>query len=180
MSDPAPIPAPGQDEFIRLYTQAYPAVYGFIVSILAGSLEADDLMQQTSVVLWRKFPEFVAGSNFTAWAFQVARFEVLNHLRARSRDRHVFSEDIVHEFAAEHEGEVERLEAERRALEECLRKLPRRDRRLLRDCYADLATLKEVAARAGRTANSLYKWLDRVREGLLRCIDYRLKEAQGA
>lgn len=167
----------GQDDFIRLYSHAYPAIYGFVLSLVPGSPEADDLVQQTSLVLWRKFDEFAAGSNFTAWACQIAKFEVLNHLRSRSRDRHVFSEELIQQLAVEHAEEAERLEAERHALDECLGRLPAQDRKLLHDCYADGTTLREVAERVGRTPNSLYKWLNRVREALLQCINLRLGEA---
>ncbi len=176
MATPETTPHSGQDDFIRLYAQAYPAVYGFILSLLPGASDAEDLVQQTSLVLWRKFDQFVAGGNFTAWACQIAKFEVLNHLRTKSRDRHVFSPEMIELLATEHTEEIELLESQRLALEECLGKLPSRDRRLLHQCYADGVKLKEVAERVGRTPNSLYKWLNRVRESLLQCVSLRLGE----
>lgn len=157
MTDVAPLTARRQDEFIRLYAQAYPAIYGFILSLTPGSADAEDLVQQTSLVLWRKFDQFAAGSNFTAWACQIARYEVFNHIRARSRDRHIFSDEIIELLAAEHAADLDRLEAERRALDECLGKLGARDRQLLQTCYAEGMSLKQVAEDAGRSPNSLYK-----------------------
>ena len=45
--------------------------------------DAEEVFQNTSVVLWNKFGEFSAGSNFFAWASRVAYFEVLSLMKQR-------------------------------------------------------------------------------------------------
>ena len=96
--------------------------------------------------------------------------------RKMSRDRHVFSEQLIELLAAEGELEHEQLESERKALSGCLEKLPQRQRELVRGCYAAGVTIKQVAEDLGRSATSLYKALNRIRSSLLTCIERQLAE----
>ncbi|MEY5012122.1 MAG: hypothetical protein RLZZ253_3261, partial [Verrucomicrobiota bacterium] len=57
--------------------------------------DADDVMQDVSVVLWEKFPALPESQDFRVWAFGVARYEVLAWLRDKGRDRLVLTEDVV-------------------------------------------------------------------------------------
>jgi RNA polymerase sigma-70 factor (ECF subfamily) len=74
------------------------------------------VLQKTSLVLWQKSGQSQAGSNFVAWAVQIARFEVLNCRRIRDRDG--FSHDVLELLDVEHAVEAERLDAHRRALDQ--------------------------------------------------------------
>ena len=104
------------------------------------------------------------------WACQIARYTVLNFRKKHRRDRHVFSDKLIELLADEAVAETDQREAERRVLDDCLAKLPDNDRNLVRQCYAEETTIKQVACRTGRTANSLYKLLNRIRATLLHCI----------
>jgi RNA polymerase sigma-70 factor (ECF subfamily) len=86
--------------------------------------DADDVMQEISVVLWEKFDSFRDGADFKAWAFGVARFEVLAWLRDRGRDRLVLDEEVITKIAEETTADEPRLERQREALEHCMKKCP--------------------------------------------------------
>jgi len=49
--------------------------------LLAGSGDAEDLVQETMLLAWRGFHQFRAGSNERAWLFQI----LINAIRARAR-----------------------------------------------------------------------------------------------
>jgi RNA polymerase sigma-70 factor (ECF subfamily) len=51
------------------------------MTLVFSHQDAEEVFQNTSVVLWNKFGEFQPGSNFFAWASQVAYYEVLNYMR---------------------------------------------------------------------------------------------------
>jgi RNA polymerase sigma-70 factor (ECF subfamily) len=168
---------PRQEEFVLLYTKTSAALFSYSLSLLPNWSDAEDILQQTSLELWRKFSQFEAGSDFLAWACQIARYKALTLMRSRGRDRHVFSLEVVERIAEEGIAETRLLDAERKALNDCLQKLRASERELLQRCYAVGATIKQVAEQVGRTPNSLYKVLNRIREALLRCIEARLAEA---
>src|SRR5215472_639653 len=81
-------------EFAARLRQHQTQLFGYIYSPVRDLDDADDLFQQTSLVLWDKFDQFDPSRSFAGWACGVARYEVLNFLRARSRDRLYFSDEL--------------------------------------------------------------------------------------
>ena len=158
------------ERFTGLLTRHHAALMGFILSLRPNWADAEDLLQQASVVMWRKFSEFEPGTSFIAWGCQISRFLVLNHLRKNARDPHVFSEELLDVMSREAAEDVERLQTQRAALTRCMEKLDAPGRRLISRCYEAGLTVKEVADRLGSTPNSVYKSLNRLREALLACV----------
>jgi len=168
------------ERFVMLFGRNQPALYGYVLSLLPNWADADDVFQQTSLTLWRKFDQFEPNSNFMNWACQIARYTVLNFRKKHRRDRHVFSDKLIELLAEEAVAETDLREAERRALDDCLAKLPDSDRDLIQQCYAEGTTIKQVARQTDRTANSLYKLLNRIRATLLHCIQQVLSAEKRA
>lgn len=163
--------------FVSLLSRNQSAIFGYILSLLPKWSDAEDVMQQTSMVLWQKFGELDHKSpnfNFTRWACKVAYFKVLNQRKKLCRDRHVFSEDLLELMSEEGMEDISLLETERRALGGCLEKLDGRQRRLVNDYYRGVNSVLQIAQCSGRTPNSIYKTLKRIREWLLRCVENAL------
>jgi RNA polymerase sigma-70 factor (ECF subfamily) len=158
------------DRFLRLFAEHEPAVRTFARSLLPSLSDVSEVMQEVAVVLWQKFPEFDASRDFRKWAFGVARYQVLAHLRETARDRHVFNDELVGRLADDGEAADQRHEAHREALEACLGKLPEPQRELVLSAYTKGTRMDVLAARSGRTAMSLYKLLHRIRQALLQCV----------
>ncbi len=174
-------PDESYERFVTLFTRNEPALRAFVRSLTYSWDDADEVMQNTGLVLWRKFDEFDPTTNFMRWACVVARFEVLAWRRDKARDRHVFDEDLVNILAEEAEDKHETLSDERRALESCLRKLPEKQRKIVMAAYEPGVRLNQVAEALGKTATAFYKTLNRARGGLLKCIESEvLKEERGS
>lgn len=168
---------PRHDLFLRLFTANEPALRAFVRSLVPTLADANDVMQEVALVLWRKFGEYNTGEDFRRWAFGVARFKVLAWHRDRSRDRHVFGEEITEFLANEATERADRFEAQREALRLCLEKLPVEQRRLMDSVYASGASVANLAARSGQTVMALYKKLHRIRMALVECTRrFLLKE----
>src|SRR6478736_2339846 len=112
------------DRFLRLLTEHEAALRTFVRALLPSLSDASEVMQETAVVLWRKFGEFDAARDFRKWAFGVARLQALAYLRDRARDRHVFDDELLGRLADEGAAAARRHEAQRGALDACLQKLP--------------------------------------------------------
>ncbi|MFM9079817.1 MAG: sigma-70 family RNA polymerase sigma factor [Opitutaceae bacterium] len=157
------------DRFLRLYSEHEPALRGFVRSLVPTRDDAREVMQEVTVVLWRKFGQLAAEEEFRRWAFGVARYEVLAWRRDKARDRHVFGDAALALLATEMTQRADTLDAQREALEECLQKLPAEQRALVHAAYADGARIDRLAAQSGRTAMALYKVLHRIRLALVEC-----------
>ena len=67
------------EEFMRLFTHHQRHVYGYIRGLVPSLVEAEEVLQQTNLLLWEKFDQFQPGTNFRAWACKVAYLTVLKH-----------------------------------------------------------------------------------------------------
>lgn len=166
-------------QFLRAFTTHEPSLRAFVRKLVPSRGDADDVLQNVAVVLWEKFGQFREGADFKAWAFGVARFEVLAWLRDKGRDRLVLDEDVVLQIADESAADESRLMRHRDALEDCMRKVSPDQRELLRQAYAQNASIQEVALGSGRTVAGFYQWLHRVRRLLLDCIRQSLAQEVG-
>lgn len=161
-------------EFLRAFTMHEPAVRAFVRRLVPSRNDADDILQEVSIVLWEKFGEFRKGGDFKAWACGIARFKVLSWLRDKGRNRLVLDLDVVVLVAEESLQAESLLEQQRIALESCFEKIPATERELLTRAYHRDVKIQDVAATSGRSVGGFYQWLHRMRKLLLQCIRQEL------
>ncbi|WP_244952253.1 sigma-70 family RNA polymerase sigma factor [Roseimaritima ulvae] len=162
--------------FLRAFTSHEPAVRAFVRRLVPTRADADDVLQEVSIVLWEKFDEFRPDGDFRAWACGIARYKVLAWLRDKGRDRLVLNSEVVEMLANESLQAESHLEQQRLALESCFEKIPSEQRDLLAGAYRQNVKIQDVAARSGRSVGGFYQWLHRMRKLLLECIGRELAE----
>ena len=161
----------GEQDFMRLLSDHKERLFRLIFCMVRSLEDADDVFQQTSIVLWNKFSEFEPGSNFYLWSSTVARLTSLNFLKAKNSQRVVFSEEFMDELAENDLGESLALrDARLRALAHCREKLSPPDQALLAACYGQERKIIAVAKDFGRPVGSVYDSLSRIRRALYDCI----------
>jgi RNA polymerase sigma-70 factor, ECF subfamily len=171
MSDAESKPATDSgDEFVRLIIVNQPRLYAYIMSLVPNWADADDLFQECSIVLWSKKGEFTPGTNFLAWACQIALNKVFNLRKRQARNRLTFDVEFIKAVADERLAGRERLDERVAALESCVEKLKPRDRELLDRWYQRRGTTKVLAEQLGRPLDTVYKALKRIRMALFDCI----------
>lgn len=172
--DIQPAPTVPSEEFVQLFSRTQRRIYLHILGQVGNPNDADEILQETNVVIWSKFDRFELGTNFIAWTFQIANFEVLKFRDRRRSNRLVFSDDIVEAIAEDSEESQDDLDLRRAALGECLGKLRPKDRELIQTRYAPGNKGKDVASLLGRPSNSVYQSIGRIRKTLFECINRRL------
>src|SRR5262245_42529704 len=172
-----------EDEFLRLFVQAQRRIHAYILALVFDVNTAADLLQEVNIVLWRKFDQYERGTNFFAWAREIARLAVLRHRQA-SAGRIVMLDPQVLDELADRFAEATTLgsdEANRRvALDSCLSKLSEGDRDLILARYRPGASVKAIAERTERTVNGVSQSLRRIRIWLAECIDRNLRTEERA
>ena len=163
-------PIPNHEKFVSLYVRHQMAIHSFVLTLVPNMASAEDVVQQASMTMWRKFDQYEPGSNFRSWAFKIAQYTAYNHLKKTRRDKLVFSEELMEILAEDTAGRAEELEARREALTECVGKLPKDDHAAVVGCYLEGSSIKNFAEENGLSPNSVYKRLNRVRSNLMRCI----------
>lgn len=165
-------------EFVELLTRHQLRLHHFIVSLVADRTEAEEIRQNTNVVLWQKAAEFQQGTNFVAWACRVAHFEVLKARQRRGRQSAQLSDETLAQLAAESIEKSDLLDARREALTWCIGRLSPTDSDLIAAHYQQGEPAPTIASRLQRTVDSVRHSLSRVRRQLKRCVDARLSRME--
>lgn len=166
----------GADEqFVQLLTAIQLKLLNYIAMLLGDPHAAANVLQETNLVLWRKAKEFQCGSNFSAWAHQVAYWQVQAYVRDRRRDRHVFDESLIEQLA-KHEPEADLGIDVRLALRHCLSQVSPRNLNLLRKRYEGGQSIATMADQLGKTPSAIKVGLMRLRKALMGCIQRKLAD----
>ena len=174
-------PAP-DEQFLRDFTASQRRLFLTILSQVGRPNDAEEILQNANLAIWRKAHTFEPGTNFAAWTARVATFEVLKWREKRGRDRLRFSDEFVTAVARESEAEPGLWEERRRVMQTCLKKLNDTDRDLLTRRYTPAADGsevpgKDVAALLGRPVNAVYQSLGRIKKALAECVRRELAAA---
>jgi RNA polymerase sigma-70 factor (ECF subfamily) len=159
---------------MALMTRHQRQIFAYIYALVPNRYDAEDLLQETSVVICEKFHEFEDGTDFVAWACQIAYWRVRYSRQKYARSKVVFNQEIVDAVAQTASTMIEELDDRHIALATCLQKLPARDRDLLLVRYEPGSGVEEAARRSGRTLQTAYKALARLRKLLLDCVSTKL------
>lgn len=153
--------------FQAFYGRTSPKLFGIILRILPERPEAEDVLQEVYVTLWRKAATFdPARASPITWVATIARNRAIDRLRARPVGRHAPVEeayDLADDGPAPDAGLALSQEAQR--LHAALATLEPRHAAAIRACYFEGVTYDELALREGVPVGTLKSW---VRRGLIR------------
>ena len=164
------------EEFVFLLARHERMLRGYVLALVPHAQDADDILQEAKVRMWRAFAQFESGTNFGAWSRKVAFHQVLSYRKKRKRDRLDFTDDFIQAVASEHDNSIEHLEQRERLLHGCLAKLPDDHRNLLHLRYTEGLSLETMSTRLERTVTALYRQLSRVRHVLHECVTKNLQQ----
>lgn len=163
-------------EFVARLTKNQGRIRAFIVTLMPGSPDVGDVLQETNLVLWRSRDRFEPGTNFLAWAFTVARLEVLHHRgRAKRNDRILLSDELL-DLITEEMPASEDHDAYLITLENCSSRLPAPQRELIEARYQPGRSIEQLALQTGRKASALRVSLLRIRAALRLCVEQSLHQ----
>lgn len=167
--------------FLRLFLQNQRRLYAYIFTLLPNRADADDVLQEASLVMWDKFDPQRPPNDFVAWGCRIAYFKVLDLYKRSQRSRVQFSQAMlerVAETAAEQVAALQ-LDDRREALTACVQKLSPRDRELLVRRFAEGATTQSASEQTGRSVEAVYKAVAKLRQVLFDCVQRRLAREGG-
>ena len=160
--------------FTRLLLQNQKRLAGLIFSLVPRGTDADDVMQETCAVMWRKFGEFQPGTDFGAWALRIARFQVMSYYARQKRAQARLSDETI-EAIADTLAEARWESSDRaEALRSCVGQLKEREFDLVQRRYHAGENVDEIAAHLGSTVHAVYKALARLHVRLHACVDSKL------
>jgi RNA polymerase sigma-70 factor (ECF subfamily) len=165
-----PISSDCQEAFVALFARHQRRIAAYIGTLLPHQEDADEVMQETSIVLWRRWSDFDREGDFVRWANGIAHRQVLRHIREQKRGVRYFDAELLAQIASEQERQSAWNDVHDTALKSCLGKLRSGDVELINERYRGEATVQQIADQLHRPVKSIYRSLERIREQLLECV----------
>ncbi|MEO5914161.1 MAG: sigma-70 family RNA polymerase sigma factor [Luteolibacter sp.] len=169
-------PQDPQENLVALITRHQAALHAYILSLLPNQAKADDVLQETNLVLWRKAADYDQAKPFMPWACRIAWFQIKAARRDAARDRHVFDPELLDLLAAEDDSDLEATTALDHALHDCLEQLPEEKRDLILHRYHPDSSVNEMASSCNLSPGALSVQLHRIRQMLESCVEGKLSE----
>ncbi len=182
MHDKNCIDAASAERFVRTFANAQPSIFRFVQTLLPSVQDAEEVVQETSVVLWKKWSEYDPEKNFVTWACGVARLEVFRYLRGQPKVLHLSEDVLTHiaDLALDEARQDSRQSDSMDALNACLGELSSKDSNLLTMRYRRGIAVVDIAEEVGLAKSTVFETLKKIRARLMRCVERRLKIAEGA
>lgn len=165
---------PEEIEYLQLVTNHQSLLRGYIYSI-APSVSADDVLQETNIILWEKMSHFTLGTNFKAFACRIAYLKTMESIRKMSRNNWlVFDSDIVENIDTYFSKHPDNKNETQAALLGCLQKLKEHERDLISQRYVNGKTVRSIAQEANKNEGALQQAFFRIHNALRQCISQHL------
>ena len=81
--------------FMMLFLKHENALRAFARSLLPDWSSVDDVLQEASVVMWKKLDQVENEDGFLPWGKVIVRFKCLNYLQKKKSEKFIFNEDVL-------------------------------------------------------------------------------------
>jgi RNA polymerase sigma factor (sigma-70 family) len=167
--------ARGDRAALRLvYHSTSAKLFGVLIRILGNRSEAEDVLQDVYLTVWRKAAGFeVARASPITWLVAIARNQAIDRLRSGSFTRRVEPIEAAGEVVDPTPLADQSLETlqERGRLEDCLSELDVQQAVAIRSAFMDGFTYEELATRARVPLGTMKSWIRRGLLKLRKCLE---------
>lgn len=164
---------------MRLWTITQPVVADYVHALVRDHASAQDVLQETALVIFRRFAEYDDTRPFAAWALGIARYQVLGLRRDLMRSPVVFDDQVLAIFTDTWAELAPQESDHAELLRPCLDLLSAHARRLVQMRYFEDLNASEIAQRLGLTAAAVRMALQRIRQQLRACVERQLQTKRG-
>jgi RNA polymerase sigma factor (sigma-70 family) len=168
------IPAGDRGALQTVYRLTSAKLFGVCLRILGERSEAEDVLQEVFVTVWRKAADFDASrASPMTWLIAIARNRSIDRLRAARQSRNTDPLEAAAEIAdttVGADGALESVQAHAR-LHGCLGGLAAHERAALRGAFFDGNTYEDLAARMKVPVGTMKSWIRRALIKLKACLE---------
>jgi RNA polymerase sigma factor (sigma-70 family) len=169
----ARIPSGDRAALQTVYRLTSAKLFGVCLRILGERSEAEDVLQEVYVTVWRKAADFnAARASPLTWLIAIARNRAIDRLRATRQSRRMDPIDAAAEIPDSSplaDRALESTETNTR-LHGCLDGLASHERAALRGAYFDGNTYEDLAARMSVPLGTMKSWIRRAMIKLKSCL----------
>ena len=161
---------PDEERFHALFTSMYPKLVRYATALMEDSDEAKDVVSDVFERAWKQYGTLDEGTD-RAWLYTATRNACLNRLKHLQVERE-HMEAVAEATRADMAEGYRQHEALLRHAEEIAHSLPEPTRSILRMCYWDKQTYRQVAENFGISPDTVKKHIGKA----LHTLRERMKE----
>lgn len=158
--------------FVSLMSANQRRILAYIITLIPNRSDAEDIMQETTALMWEKKNDFIPGTDFVAWGTRIAYHKILNYRKKAINSRQMIFNDEqfkrIQKQAIEKSSHVDEMLYK---LDECIKKISNSDRQLIYMRYSKEISVKEISSCIKKSVRSVYLSIARIQGLLLRCIE---------
>ncbi|MBN2212178.1 MAG: sigma-70 family RNA polymerase sigma factor, partial [Sedimentisphaerales bacterium] len=143
------------DQFVRLWMENERRLYAFVLTLVPSWHAAEDLVQETVKEMWRKYAQSSQPEYFCARLLQIARYKIFNYYR-QQRHEVCMSQDLLDDLGERAESLAAHTDERINALLQCLKKLPVKQKALIKMRYEEGISIKELSSVIEQSKWNLY------------------------
>ncbi len=164
-------------EFSQKLVSIQRSLYSYILGLLPHREDAEDVLQETNLILCKKAKEYSPEGNFNSWAYNIARFQVMAHLTRSRRSKLSFSNELV-DALAEEKVDPKNIILSQKALRICYELLPDHMKEIARLRFKEEVEVKQISKKVGRSLGAVSATLHRIRGNLINCVKMKLPKLE--
>jgi RNA polymerase sigma-70 factor, ECF subfamily len=126
-----------RNDFVTNLSKVQPALRGFALALTGSFADAEDLIQETNLVLWSKAAEFDSSKPLVGWALGIARNIAKNSQRKWKGLALCADNQLLERLSERFSVLSNEIDARQEHLRECVEKLPARQKQILLSRYED-------------------------------------------
>ena len=165
-----------EDDVVREFVKQERMTREFIRGLVYHWQDAEDVFQETAVVILRKGGEVENMDRFPQWCRGIARNMARNYWRKKGRDKLDLWEDfsqVVDDCYTDIDVDVEIHNERRRLMDICVERLPEVSQNLLKKFYMERIEATELGRQMKRSAGAIRVALLRIRTAVRKCVELR-------
>ena len=164
---------------MRLFVEHEPQILRAIMVLVPQVADARDILQDSAVTLWQHFSSYDEARPFVNWALGYARNHVRRYFRSVTR-RGKLSDKAAEALLIASAGQDEQAHLRAEALAVCMQSVPEPARSILEGYYFHQRDVLELSRLYAKSAEAIYKIIQRMRQNLLECINSQIAASREA
>ncbi|WP_235207762.1 MULTISPECIES: sigma-70 family RNA polymerase sigma factor [unclassified Alteromonas] len=158
------------DAFATLFESEKQRLYSYIYAFVLDKAAADDIFQETSVILWKEFETFEQGTSFRKWSNTIV-FNCVRTYRRQQKKLVLGLSDELFEQLISSSSHQENSDEKWRILQHCVSHLSDSAYQLYFGFYIENLSAQALADKTGRSIFGIRKSIHLLRRTLFDCVD---------
>jgi RNA polymerase sigma-70 factor (ECF subfamily) len=147
-----------QSDFESIYETYWPKIFRLCMGYVNDHPQAQDLAQETFIIVWQQLPKFRNESNIGTWIFRIATNNCLRHIE---KDKRFPKSELPVELKDDHQDAQPQIQF----LYKCINELPEMERIIISLELEDIRQ-SEIATITGLSESNVRVKIHRIKERL--------------